>query len=118
MVFLLSIGTGHPGVISLHPTGEQTALHRVMRDMMHDCEQRAQEIEQRIGHVGIYSRFSVQQGMQNDHQEKIDDLSWIATQTDNYLNTHRVYEELEVFGRNFGTQMGPITLDQLSASFL
>jgi hypothetical protein len=37
-----------------------------MRAMMNDCDERAQEIERQISGVGIYFRFSVEQGMQNN----------------------------------------------------
>jgi hypothetical protein len=118
VVSLLSLGTGHPGVIILPPSSGEAALHRVMRDIMHDCEQRAQEIEQRIGRVGIYSRFSVEQGMQNDHPGKPVDVAWIVSQTEEYLTRHEIGEKLDVFIQIFGAQTGLITLDQLSLSLL
>ncbi|KIM29935.1 hypothetical protein M408DRAFT_22387 [Serendipita vermifera MAFF 305830] len=46
---LLSVGTGHPGIISFPQSGGKASLLRTMREMMHDCEQRAQEMEERIG---------------------------------------------------------------------
>jgi hypothetical protein len=115
---LLSLGIGHPGIISLPPTGEGAMPHGIMRDMMYDCEQRAQEIEQRIGQVGIYSRFSVEQGMQNDHPGGPVDAAWIVTQTEDYLTQHDTDEKLELFVQRFGAQTGLITLDQLSLSLL
>jgi hypothetical protein len=93
-------------------------LHGIMRDMMYDCEQRAQEIEQRIGQVGIYSRFSVEQGMQNGHPEGPVDAAWIVAQTEDYLSQHETDEKLELFVQTFGAQTGRITLDQLSLSLL
>jgi hypothetical protein len=113
---LLSLGTGHPGILTLPSSGGEAALHRIMRDMMDDCEQRAQEIEQRIGRVGIYSRFSVEQGMQNDHPGKPADVAWIVTQTEDYLVRHEIGEKLDVFVQIFGAQTELITLDQLSLS--
>jgi hypothetical protein len=115
---LLSLGTGHPGIITLPSAGGEATLHRMMRDMMDDCEQRAQEIEQRIGRVGIYSRFSVEQGMQNDNPGGPIDTAWILAQTEDYLTRHDTEEKLEQFVQIFGTQTGPINLDQLSLSLL
>jgi len=115
---LLSLGTGHPGIITLSSTGGEATLYRIMRDMMDDCEQRAQEIEQRIGRVGIYSRFSVDQGMQNDHPRGPVDASWIVTQTENYLTQRNIHQKLDLFVRMFNAQTGPITLDQLGPSLL
>jgi hypothetical protein len=113
VVSLLSLGTGHPGIITLPSAAGEAVLHRIMRDMMHDCEQRAQEIERRIGQVGIYSRFSVEQGMQNDHPGGPVDVSWIVAQTENYLVQRDTREKLDQFEQMFDGQTGPITLDQL-----
>jgi hypothetical protein len=118
VVSLLSLGVGHPGIITISSTGGEATLHRMMRDMMDDCEQRAQEIEQRIGRVGIYSRFSVEQGMQNDHPGGPIDAAWILAQTEDYLTRHDTEEKLELFMQIFGAQTGPITVDQLSLSLL
>jgi hypothetical protein len=115
---LLSLGIGDPGIITLPSAGEEATLERIMRDMMDDCEQRAQEIEQRIGRVGIYSRFSVEQGMQNDHPGGSVDAAWIVTQTEDYLTQHGTSEKLDKFLKAFGAQTGLITLDQLSSSLL
>ncbi|KIM29254.1 hypothetical protein M408DRAFT_328927, partial [Serendipita vermifera MAFF 305830] len=83
---LLSLGTGHPGIISWPSDGNDIDVYKVMRDMMGDCEQRAQEMEERIGQVGIYSRFSVEQGMQSGHPGQAADPGWITTQTESYLS--------------------------------
>jgi hypothetical protein len=118
VVSLLSLGIGHPGIITVPSVGGEATLHRLMRDIMHDCEQRAQEIEQRIGRVGIYSRFSVDQGMQNNHPGKPVDVAWVVTQTEDYLTRHETGERLDSFVQNFDVQTGLITLDQLSSSLL
>jgi hypothetical protein len=118
VVSILSLGIGHPGIVALPSAGEEATLHRIMRDLMHDCEQRAHEIEQRIGRVGIYSRFSVEQGMQNDHPGGPVDAAWIVAQTEDYLTRHETGEKLDLFLQTFSAQTGPITLDQLSSSLL
>jgi hypothetical protein len=115
---LLSLGTGHPGIITLPSAGGEAALHRVTRDMMHDCEQRAQEVKQRIGRVGIYSRFSVEQGMQNDHPGGLVDVAWILAQTESYLTQRDTHKELDLFVQIFYAQAGLVTLDQLGSSLL
>jgi hypothetical protein len=85
---------------------------------MDDCEQRAQEIERRIGRVGIYSRFSVEQGMQNDHPGGPLDVAWTVAQTENYLTQRDTREKLDEFEQMFNAQTGPITLNQLDPSLL
>jgi hypothetical protein len=109
---LLSLGTGHPGVISF-PSGDGVDLSKVMRDMMNDCEQRAQEIERQIGRVGIYFRFSVEQGMQNDLLGPVADPNQVVAQTKNYLAEQRIGEKIGDFIRNFDTATRLITLNQL-----
>jgi hypothetical protein len=113
---LLSLGTGHPGIITLPSAGGEATLHRMMRNMMDDCEQRAQEIEERIGRVGIYSRFSVEQGMQNDHTGGPIDAAWILAQTEDYLTRRETGEKLDLFAQIFAAHIERITLDQLSLS--
>lgn len=116
VVALLSLGTGNPGISSLPLSGRVTVSHRATRDTMHDCEQKAQEFGERLGRIGIYYRFSVDQGMQDDQAGRINDPEWITAQTDDYLNRHEICEKLDLFVQGSGVGTGPITLDQLSAS--
>jgi hypothetical protein len=110
--FLLSIGAGHPGTIPIPPDGS-VDIHRLMRDMMNNCEQRAQEVERRLGRVGIYFRFSVQQGMQNTHGDQATDLNWIASQTEAYLSDLRTSENIDALLQTFNTPNRNVTLGQL-----
>lgn len=109
---LLSLETGHPGIILWPSDGSDLDLYRVMRDMMNDCEQRAQEIEERIGRTGIYIRFSVEQGMQDGRPSQAADPEWITTQTECYLDGHHSCTKLESFVKNAGATIGSINLDQ------
>jgi hypothetical protein len=112
VAFLLSLGTGHPGTIPVSPDGN-VDIHRLMRDMMNDCEQRAQEIERRLGRVGIYSRFSVQQGMQNIHGGQATDPSWISSQTDAYLSDQKTSDNIDALLQAFNAPKKHVTLGQL-----
>lgn len=111
---LLSLGTGHPGIISLSSQTNGDNLYQGMRDTMNDCEQKAQDMEQRLGPVGIYSRFSVDQGMQNNEHGQATDPEWITSQTEGYLARHDTLQKLDTFVRNVGSEEGDTTLDQLS----
>lgn len=113
VVSLLSIGAGNPGTAFLPLAGEKPDPKRIMRSTMHDSEQRAQEIEQRIGRTGIYSRLSVEQEMQNSYVDQFDNPGWILAQTEEYLSHHETGERLDLLIQNLGVQKGPITLDQL-----
>jgi hypothetical protein len=112
VAFLLSLGTGHPGTIPI-PLDGNLDIHKLTRDMMNDCEQRAQEIERRLGRVGIYFRFSVQQGMQNIHGDQATDTSWISSQTDAYLLDQMTSENLDALSETFKAPKKHVTLGQL-----
>jgi hypothetical protein len=75
----LSLGTGKPGAIPVPLDGRVDAL-TFTRAMMNDCDERAREIERQISGVGIYFRFAVEQGMQNNHLDPPSYFGWI-TQT-------------------------------------
>jgi hypothetical protein len=117
VAFLLSLGTGHPGTIPVSPDGN-VDIHRLMREMMNDCEQRAQEVERRLGRVGIYFRFSVKQGMQNIHGGQVTDPSWISSQTDAYLSDQRTSENIDALLQTFSAPNKHVTLSQLGEFFL
>lgn len=110
---LLSLGNGHPGIITF-PSGE-LGLSKVIWDMMNDCTQRAREIEQHIGSTGIYFRFSVEQGMQNEHVDQVTDPSWILAQTESYTEDPSTSNKLEAFIRSNGPDIPTITLEQLKS---
>jgi hypothetical protein len=112
VAFLLSLGTGHPGTIPVPPDGN-VDIHRLMRDIMNDCEQQAQEIERRLGRVGIYFRFSVQHGMQNIHGGQATDPSWISSQTETYLSDQRTSENIDALLQAFISPKKHVTLGQL-----
>jgi hypothetical protein len=115
VAFLLSLGTGHPGTIPIPPDGN-VDIHKLMRDMMNNCEQRAQEIERRLGRVRIYFRFSVQQGMQHIHGGQATDPSWISSQTNAYLSDQRTSENLDALLQTFDAPERHVTLGQLGES--
>jgi hypothetical protein len=112
VAFLLSVGAGHPGTIPVPPDGDGD-MHKLMLDMMNDCEQRAQEVERRLGRVGIYFRFSVQQGLQNIHGGQAMDPNWIASQTEAYLSDQRTSENIDTLLQTFNTPNTHVTLSQL-----
>jgi hypothetical protein len=112
---LLSLGNGHPGIISVAPDEKDISLHR-LRDLMNDCEQRAQEMEQQLGRAGIYFRFSVEQGMQTEYPGQAADPSWILAQTESYLVDHETSEKIGAFVQNINSSGTLATLDQLSKS--
>jgi len=114
---LLSLGNGHPGIISIASDEGDVSLHR-LRDLMNDCEQRAQEMEQQIGRAGIYFRLSVEQGMQTEYPGQATDPSWILAQTESYLADSETSEKIGTFVQNINSSSTLATLDQLSMYLL
>jgi hypothetical protein len=82
---ILSLGSGHPGLVSASPSSRSDEWLKIMRQMTADCEKVAQEMWEKIGEDGAYFRFSVEQGLQNHHGPKVDLTSWVNTQTRGYL---------------------------------
>jgi hypothetical protein len=71
VVSLMILMTGNPGIMAFLSAGGE-------RPYMHNREQRLQEIERRIGKVGINSRSSVEHGIQNDQHGGPVDVAWIV----------------------------------------
>jgi hypothetical protein len=115
VAFLLSLGTGKPGAIPV-PLDGQVDPQALMRTMMNNCDQRAQDIERQIGGVGIYFRFSVEQGMQNHHGAQASNASWIATQAEVYVSGRGISRHIDALLQNFDAPSRRITLDQLGMS--
>ncbi|KIM27688.1 hypothetical protein M408DRAFT_24339, partial [Serendipita vermifera MAFF 305830] len=109
---LLSVGTGHPGIITLTSGQGDVDLHRAMRDIMSDCTQKARELEDQIGQSGIYFRFSVEQGMENN-VSNVMDTAWMVTQTETYLEEQR--KHLEAFTNTTSGVSSIISLDRLES---
>ncbi|KIM27953.1 hypothetical protein M408DRAFT_70407, partial [Serendipita vermifera MAFF 305830] len=109
---LLSIGAGHPGIITFKSHGRNGGLDRVTEEMMKDCTQKAKEVEDQIGRAGVYFRFSVEHGMQAIHESEAMDVAWIMTQTESYLEDQE--EKLERFRKSIGAPATIVTVDQLS----
>jgi hypothetical protein len=72
----------------------------------------AQEMYQQLGHIGVYLRFSVEQGMQPD---QVDDIGWITSHTKGYLSLAETSERVELCVKTMEAQIGLISLEQLSA---
>jgi hypothetical protein len=70
-------------------------------------------MERQIGGVGIYFRFSVEQGMQNHHGTQASSMSWIATQAAVYVSELGTSKNIDALLHNFDAATRHITLDQL-----
>jgi hypothetical protein len=132
---IISLGAGHPGTTSFpDPTSpsfggstmnwfwgskkgmaDSQAWLKTLTNMVNDCEETAREIKTQMGHLGLYWRFSVEQGLQqaaiSDEDEEAGE--WIMTQTRQYLESEDVVTALDACADACKTQLSLTTLEQL-----
>jgi hypothetical protein len=133
---LVSLGVGHPGAITLDDPTAPSLLSRAagwwgshsrqevagnqlwlktLINMANDCEETAREIKTQMYYLGVYWRFSVEQGL---HKSAIDDDyedlgEWIMTQTRQYLESDPVSLSLDACFDALKTRLSLTTLEQL-----
>jgi hypothetical protein len=111
---ILSLGCGHPGVITVPSDGTPATLLALMQEMILDCQSHAKETQDQIGHLGIYFRFSVEQGMQRAYLGNTDDTSLMVSRTQTYLGDLDVSSKVDAYIQSLHTPVGLITLERLS----
>ncbi|CAG7851691.1 SubName: Full=Uncharacterized protein {ECO:0000313/EMBL:CCA68726.1} [Serendipita indica DSM 11827] len=78
---LLSLGSGKAAVRSLGAT--ESDVYSTLEQLAVDCEATAEEVQRRIGSLGVYSRFSVERGLEFIRSE--DGVNGILSHTKIYL---------------------------------
>jgi hypothetical protein len=61
---LLSIGCGHPGVIKSPNSPDKATWIEFLEKLATNSEQKAEELQAQMGHLGLYHRFSVTRGLE------------------------------------------------------
>jgi hypothetical protein len=107
VALLLSLGSGHRGVISL--SDPMQGFQRVGARMMKDAEIIAEDIENRLGHLGIYYRLSVDRGLEN-WNSRLDGFGAIKSHVDAYLARTEPNNKLVQCIAEKGS---PVTLEQI-----
>jgi hypothetical protein len=111
---ILSLGSGRLGAMAAPLTGSKEEWMDVLRDMVKGCEQVAQEMEIQVGHLGVYHRFSVEQGLQRIYGVNLDEIGRLNTQVDSYLDDAQVSRKLDHCVESLRLRQGQVTLEQLS----
>src|SRR6201996_9422187 len=111
---IISLGSGQLG--TLRGATKDKDWMEVLRNMVESCERTAQEIEAQIVHFDIYSRFSVEQGLQRLYGAKAEDLQWLNTQTAAYVQDVEVARRLDECAERLTSREQVITLEQLGLS--
>ncbi len=71
-------------------------------------------MEIQVGHLGVYHRFSVEQGLQRIYGVNLDEIGWLNTQVDSYLDDAQVSRKLDHCVESLRLRQGQVTLEQLS----
>jgi hypothetical protein len=82
---VLSLGSGHPGVIYTSSIDEDEDWLKILKDMVGDCEELDRQMQQKMDN-NLYFRFNVDQGTQQYYGDNIDRLVWLNTQSSQYLD--------------------------------
>ncbi|KAG8818908.1 hypothetical protein FRC19_010245 [Serendipita sp. 401] len=131
---IVSFGSGHPGVLpfpssfsssspflskailSSHSQNQPNHL-RFYQELLEDCEQTSQEISRQTSNlVGIYFRFSVEQGFQGRKKdfELQDEFGTIASLVDAYASMHDTERRLDHCVTQVCSREGVTTLERLN----
>lgn len=109
---LLSLGSGYFGAVSLPEFSTFNTLLAAHTESILDAQRRADEVQDQIGHLGIYFRLSVD--IQPSQLELMHDLSQLVAQTKIHLAKSYVSNMLDACIKSMDAGIGSFTLDQLS----
>jgi len=83
---LLSLGYGHLGVMQVPEDSNLATWNSFLHKILANSEKDAQAADARMGHLGIYHRFSVNGGMERFVRETTSTPETILAQTQAYLD--------------------------------
>lgn len=112
---LLSLGSGNLGTLTMPTSRDADEWVGVLQNMIMNNEKVAQEMYQQLGHLGLYYRFSVEQGLQELNGSRLKDLTWLETQTDIYIQQDDVSQNLDEYIESLCEQRGLIMVGEMSA---
>ncbi|PVG01504.1 hypothetical protein CPB86DRAFT_752643 [Serendipita vermifera] len=114
---LLSLGAGHPGIISAPISNtDQNQWAQVLQSLLSDCEQVAGDMFRQLSRLGIYHRFSVTRGLEISSNDEIFDIESIYSQTGSYCENPEVMEKLDDCVKSLQSSIGVVNLSHLRYS--
>ncbi|KIM30830.1 hypothetical protein M408DRAFT_271207 [Serendipita vermifera MAFF 305830] len=113
---LLSIGCGHPGPIAAESASDVATWYGLTDRLLADGERKAQQLESRMGHLGLYYRFSVILGLTRERRDSTPDIGTILAHTEVYLADVAVSHKLDLCIDALKSQSGIASLEQLQHS--
>jgi hypothetical protein len=113
---LLSLGSGRPGVAVSPENSDLTSWNQFLTRLVMDSERKAEDIDGQMGHLGLYYRFCVPQGL--EHNEDMSSLKpeVIIAHTVVYLSGDPVSSKMTSCIDSLTLRDGSASLEQLSQS--
>jgi hypothetical protein len=103
---ILNLGSGHRGITSLYD--EENSAHSIGARMATDGEIIAETLQDRLGHLGIYFRLSVDHGLEHWMGSK-DGFGAIKSHVDSYLSrieiSNKLNQYLDASDKNIGVPL-------------
>lgn len=115
----ISLGCGHPGVFSAPGPSDPVEWTRFINNLVSDADCKAESLDSQMGHLGFYSRFSVDSGLETTELSRSPDFGHIVAHTKVYVDKGSVTRRMDLCIEMVRMRDGTVTLDQLSKlSFL
>ncbi|KIM19923.1 hypothetical protein M408DRAFT_30808 [Serendipita vermifera MAFF 305830] len=113
---LVSLGCGHPGVISAPDDANLANWNRFLEHLATGNERTAQVIDRQMGHLGIYFRFCVPTGLEKAPQRPQPTEEEIIAHTSTYLEDRSVLQKVDTCVDFLIVRDGVSSLEQLKYS--
>jgi hypothetical protein len=114
---LLSLGCGHPGATISPEDSNLTSWNQFLTRLVMDSERKAQDIDEQMGHLGLYYRFCVSQGLERNEKTSISNPGGITVRTFVYLSSDPVSTKVTECIDSLKLRDGSASLEQLSQSY-
>lgn len=114
---LVSIGCGHPGVVHAPEGSDIGEWNRFLVSIAVDSEQKSRSTDSQIGHLGLYHRFHVTQGLEQNSNLGVLEPGEIITHTAVYLADPSLARKVTMCVDSLKICDGTVSLEQLSEPF-
>jgi hypothetical protein len=114
---LLSLGCGHPGVAVPPEDSNLISWNQFLTRLVIDSERKAQDIDEQMGHLGLYYRFCVPQGLEQNEWMSTPQPESIISHTVVYLSGDPVSSKMTESIDSLKLRDGSASLEQLSQSY-
>lgn len=111
---ILSLGCGLPGIFSAPESSESVEWVQFLNNLTSDAERKAQSLDSQMGHIGLYSRFSVGGGLETTSLRRNIGLGDIVAHTKVYLDNGPVSRRIDLCIDMIRMREGTLSFDQLS----